>query len=472
MKLTYATGIAALSLLVPAGALQAQPPACSNAIFQGTYFYSLNGSIVGAANQPQPYAETGKLVADGQGGVTGSSLSTQNGVPGNASFTGTYAVTPSCSGTMTLNINSQLVGVNFQVLDNGQSAVLALASTTEVVAGRAVRVTASSSALCSNASLTGAYGYFLTGTAAGLPYTEEGQFTADGAGNLTTSSAFNRNGTLSQSSGAGIYLLSSDCTGTAHLTSPSGNHAFQIALVSGTRTVMFFETDAGAIVTGTAQPATLSRAILPDFISGGGFSTSLYFTNQTDRAVAFTVSFIGDDGNFLSVPALGSSTANVSVAAHGTAILDVPNTGSLVQGYVSIFLPAGVTASGVIRQVVSGRPDEETFIPFMTSSSVDSVIPFDDTGSFATAVAIVNPSAVTATVMITARDLNGNTVGTSMLTLEPQAKTEAVLRNLPGMSGIAGVRGTVDFSATQGNVAVLALRFDGSDFSAIPGNVR
>ena len=93
-------------------------------------------------------------------------------------------------------------------------------------------------------------------------------------------------------------------------------------------------------------------------------------------------------------------------------------------------------------------------------------------GSLATAIALVNPSPVAATIAIAARDLNGNQIGASTITLGPQAKTEALLRNLPGLSGIAGLRGSVDFRASTGNVAVLALRFDGLNFSSIPAASR
>jgi hypothetical protein len=42
------------------------------------------------------------------------------------------------------------------------------------------------------------------------------------------------------------------------------------------------------------------------------------------------------------------------------------------------------------------------------------------------------------------------------------------LRNLPGLSGIAGKQGTVRFVATGANVVVLGLRFNGAAFTSIP----
>ena len=472
MQSNYKFHLALLGMLLPLTAAHAQTVTCSNGVFQGTYFYNVSGSLLGTSTVP--YSESGKLVADGQGNVTGIAYNSQNGIQASNAFNGTYTVNSSCSGTMSLTINAFPVAVSFQVLNNGQNAVLAFSSPTEIVAGTAVRATASSSAQCSNASLAGSYGYVLSGTATGNPYTEAGQFTADGAGNVTTNSTYNRNGTVTQTTGNGAYMLSSDCTGSLTLSTQTGNHTFRIAVVPGTRAVSFLETDAGTLVNGSALPSTLSRSVLPDVVSGLGFSTTLYFTNQTDAPVAFTVYFIGDDGNPFNVPSLASTTANVSIAPRGTAILDVPNNATgLVQGYASALLPAGVSASGVIRQIVAGRVNQQAQIPFATSTSTFNTISFDDTGTLVTALSIVNPSSAPATITVTARDLNGNSVGTSTFTLAAQAKTAVLLRNLAGLSGVAGLRGSVDVSVNTGNVSVLALRFDsGGNFTNIPVTSR
>jgi hypothetical protein len=43
-----------------------------------------------------------------------------------------------------------------------------------------------------------------------------------------------------------------------------------------------------------------------------------------------------------------------------------------------------------------------------------------------------------------------------------------LLRTLPGLSGMVGLRGAAQFTASAGSVAVLGLRFDGSVFTSIP----
>jgi len=99
----------------------------------GTYFYTFNGSAA-STNQPAPYGELGKLVADGLGGITGNSFSSQNGIPASASFSGTYMVTPSCTGNLNVAIDSQSVALNFQVVKDGQSAILGFSRPSGVVA--------------------------------------------------------------------------------------------------------------------------------------------------------------------------------------------------------------------------------------------------------------------------------------------------------------------------------------------------
>jgi hypothetical protein len=50
-----------------------------------------------------------------------------------------------------------------------------------------------------------------------------------------------------------------------------------------------------------ASPATPPTQILPQLAFGGGWYTALYFANISGTAVSFTVSFIGNDGDPLTV---------------------------------------------------------------------------------------------------------------------------------------------------------------------------
>ncbi len=468
--------LAAFTLIVSTVSLQAQTPACTNAVFKGTYFFLVNGSVI-PGNQVLPYGSLGKVVTDGQGGISGSAVTTVNGVSSAFTITGTYSIAANCTGTSTLTATSattspNTITVNLQVVDNGQSAVFAFSTQGQVIAGRGYQVTSIGTPACTNASIKGSYGYLFSGLLSGAPYAEEGQVTSNGSGGLTASSVVNLNGTLTPVPANGSYTVLSDCSGTAQLTNKFGTHHFSFAVVEDGHLAIFSETDAGAVIGGSANSQSPARSILPDFVFGGGFYSALYFTNQTSSAVSFLVSFTSDDSSPLSVPSIGGSSTTVNIPAHGTAVIEAPNAGApIIQGYVSFTMPSGVIGYGLFRKVAPDSPDQEVVVPLSNASSVTSTLSFDDT-NVVTAVAIVNPSSVATTVTITARDTAGNVIGTSSVPLGPNAKTELVLRDFPGLAGIAGLRGSADFSVTTGNVAVLGLRFNSQAFTSIPTTNR
>jgi len=211
----------------------------------------------------------------------------------------------------------------------------------------------------------------------------------------------------------------------------------------------------------------VSPQILSQFAFGGGWYSALYFTNSSPASVSFTASFTADNGAPLMIPAIGGSSTTVNLAPHATAILEAPNTGTLNQGYVTASLPGGVTGYGVFRQTVPGVPDQEAVVPLASSTSTTSTLSWDDT-VYTTGVAIANPSTVPVTVSITAWNSFGAVIGTSSIPLAAGAKTEAALRSMPGLSGVAGNRGSAQFTVSSGGVAVLGLRFNGTAFTSIP----
>jgi hypothetical protein len=221
----------------------------------------------------------------------------------------------------------------------------------------------------------------------------------------------------------------------------------------------------------TATSVGTVTKILPQLAFGGGWYTAIYFTNISGVPVSFTVNFIGNDGNPLTVSALSGSSMTVKLAARGTALIEIPNVGSLVQGYVSAALPAGVTGYGVFRQSVPGVADQEAVVPLSGTTATTSTLEFDDT-KYVTGVAVVNLTSVSTTISVFVRDAQGNTIGTSNIALGPHAKTAVVLRDLPGLAGVSGSLGSVDFTTSIGTLAALGLRFNGTAFTSIPTSDR
>ena len=213
--------------------------------------------------------------------------------------------------------------------------------------------------------------------------------------------------------------------------------------------------------------AVTETRILPQFAFGGGWYSTLYFTNTSADTVSVAVGFTANDGTPLTVPSVNGSSTTLTIPSRGTAQIEALSAVDLVEGYVTVALPAGVAGYAVFRQSVAGRVDQEAVVPLSPSSATTSTLIWDDT-NLTTAVAIVNLSASNATITIVARDSLGATIGTSTVPLPPRGKIPKILRDLPGLSGMLGKRGSADFTSSAGNLAVLGLRFVGFAFTSIP----
>jgi len=466
MKLATLSTIMLLGLFLSPQA-QAQ---CTNTNLNGVLFYTLAGTIrSGAANVS--YQELGKVTADGNGGLSGTTTTSIAGVIATLPVTGNYTIQANCSGTATLTSTANTAQLALQLVNGGglTLAVVTSSGSTEITDGRFFRAANATGSQCGNGTLLGAYGVLLGGgTFAGTvrtAYENESQLVFDGKGGVTSTGVL-VTGTSPGAplSSTGTYSISSDCSGTLQLTGPGGTFNFLIARVQG-GTLLVMENDANTTINGTANPQQF-QSVLPQFVFGGGWYTALYFTNGTSNIVSFVVTFTTDAGTPMSVPGIGNSK-QVTLAPLGTAIIEAQNVGSLVQGYASVTLPTGVGAYGVFRQSVGGKPDQEAVVGLKSATATANTLIWDDTG-FTTSVAIVNPSTVAATVTITVWDVNGNVIGTSTQALQPGTKIENAMRGFLGLAGMAGQRGSALFTVPTGNISVLGLRFGSTAFTSIP----
>ena len=450
----------------------AQAQNCSVASLDGTHFFQLFGTAPDAAGtRIIAWAELGKLTSDGAGNYTGTGTANAGGTIVPYGIKGTYTVAPSCSGTQTLNITPQgfpayTAVETFWLAEGGAQTVSATPEAEYVLTGHSYESAAAGTSACGNGSLIGSYSFLGSGylsTAAAVNIT--GQVVFDGQGGLMFQVA--RNPTLN-ASGGGTYSVSSDCTGTAVLSGGGYTGDFSLAITGSGDVLVVSTTSDGSIVSGTWQPQLFSL-LLPQVAFGGGWYTAMYFTNTTNAAVSFPVSFTADSGTPLMVPSFGGTSTQVAIPAKGTTLIEMPNTGSLSEGYAAFIMPPGVSGYGVFRQSVTGKPDQEAVVPFAKANASWAGFAWDET-THVTAIAIVNAGSVAASISITLWDSNGNMVGTSALNLPAHQKTEAALRTLPGLAGMVGLSGRAEFDATSGNVAVLGLRFDGTAFTSIPAN--
>jgi len=216
-----------------------------------------------------------------------------------------------------------------------------------------------------------------------------------------------------------------------------------------------------------ADDAASSRAFLGQFAFGGGWYSALYFTNVGLSEVSFPVTFTADNGTPLTVPSIGGNSKTITLAAGASTVIEAPNTGALQQGYVTVFVPVGVTGYGVFRQSVAGVPDQEAVVP-LSLPGANVPLVFDES-KYISGVSIVNSGNSSSTVTITVTDNTGAVIATSQPIVIPafNKKVDA-LRNLPGLSSVVGKQGFPRFSASGPGVVVLGLRFNGSAFTSIP----
>src|SRR5262249_44993915 len=110
-------GVTVLILrLVTAPKVRAQN-ACTTASFQGTFGYSFTG-LTGF--NALPFAGVGRLLADGQGNVSGVETDSSNGEIFQRTYTGTYQVNADCTGSeVSVDNFGKTVKCNFVIVSGG-----------------------------------------------------------------------------------------------------------------------------------------------------------------------------------------------------------------------------------------------------------------------------------------------------------------------------------------------------------------
>ena len=120
---------------------------------------------------------------------------------------------------------------------------------------------------------------------------------------------------------------------------------------------------------------------------------------------------------------------------------------------------------GVLHQMIGNR---EGIVPLETRNAGAYVLAYDNTGGYATGVALANVSSQAATVNVIIRDDNGGTLQTTSVTVPALGHTSF---NLASRNPIADQRrGTVEFQTPAGGqISVLGLRFSPTTaFTTIP----
>jgi hypothetical protein len=80
---------------------------CDLTSFSGAYGYTQNGTVYDNAGNLYFIASAGRIVSDGNGGITGADTSSFDGNIGKRTYTGTYTMNADCTGSMTLQVSGK-----------------------------------------------------------------------------------------------------------------------------------------------------------------------------------------------------------------------------------------------------------------------------------------------------------------------------------------------------------------------------
>jgi hypothetical protein len=217
-------------------------------------YASLNGFFGYVHGRPGTLAAVvvGQLTSDGQGNITSASWTeSNNGLITTGTTTGTYTISPSCSGTLTLN-NEDLGLSHFNIylnLGNMFQMIQSDPGSNQPGFGQA-----KGTVTC---GLPGKKRFLTTnlvGFVNGVPAETVGAVTLDGEGNISGTETFTTNGVVETLSVTGTYTENSNCTGTWQITPAGGTPTnFNTVVVNSGNRLLLIQTDHGAITAGNAQ---------------------------------------------------------------------------------------------------------------------------------------------------------------------------------------------------------------------------
>jgi hypothetical protein len=134
-------------------------------------------------------------------------------------------------------------------------------------------------------------------------------------------------------------------------------------------------------------------------------------------------------------------------------------------GWARLSSDGDVGGFAIFRQNVDGA--QEALVPMEIGNPGAWLQWFDNTGTFASGVAVVNNAATPASIAVIVRDEAGAQIHTQTVELAGLGHISGALSDIAGNT--AGKVGSVEFRTPPGGaITVLGLRFNGVSFTTIP----
>jgi len=276
-----------------------------------------------------------------------------------------------------------------------------------------------------------------------------GQMNISGANSCVQSGPFT--GTIAANGTMSFTVSQITFSGTVSVNGNSANGTWNTPNTSCAR-------GDGGTWTATRLAPQLTIAQIAD---GSSWETGFQVVNLDTVPVTFSFTFWGDTGSPMPLPIVNGTagTFSGSLAVGGTAFAQTPGTSAtLLEGWANVTSSGRIGVLTVFRQRISGRPDSEgTVIGVQSGSRV--FLPFDNTNGYNTGVAIANTNAnqtLSVSILFTA-DNGAQTTGS--LSLGPSAHTAFQVTQPSAFPSLAGVRGSIQFTAPTPDITVVGLRF-------------
>src|SRR6266851_4004251 len=143
-----------------------------------------------------------------------------------------------------------------------------------------------------------------------------------------------------------------------------------------------------------------------------------------------------------AMPALDRQTDPRGLILNGGSTMFLHTRGTatvLAQGWAELNADAGVIAHVVFTNRIAGLKDQDGTAPAVAATN-RILVPYDDASGFATAIAVVNPTATAQNLTVGFRTTSGGVAFGSLPSVPPQGHMAFVLaQQFPVIAGHSGL---------------------------------
>jgi hypothetical protein len=265
--------------------------------------------------------------------------------------------------------------------------------------------------------------------------------------------------------------------GTVEFQTPAGGQIAGLAFRASTAGIL---STIPSLVQPSAAGSLTTMGAMAHLATAGGWQTAVVLVNLGATAAEARLSFFDDHGAPLSLPLCFPQTPSASsvtaaalqqpIAPGAALVVQTCAAGDVaVGGWAQLQSDGSVTGFARFNWTV-GTGVQEAVVPLESRNPSSFVLWYDNTGDFATGIALANVTSPGGDVIMTIRDDSGAPAGTKTLHLDAYGHLSFMLTDYFAVTG----RGTVEFQTPAGGqIAALAFRASTAGIlSTIPATVK